>query len=40
MTKRHLFNGYSVAKEKLDLYVAMQNLNRETITYAAERVNQ
>lgn len=38
MTKRHLFNGYSVAKEKLDLYVTMQNLNRETITYAADMI--
>lgn len=38
MTKRHLFNGYSVAKEKLDLYFAMQNLNRETIKYAADMI--
>lgn len=36
MTKQHLFNGYSVAKEQLDLYFAMQNLNRETIKYVAD----
>lgn len=38
MTKRHLFNGYNVEKEKLDLYFAMQDLNRETIKYAADRI--
>ncbi len=31
MIKQHLFNGYNMAKETLDLYSAMQNLNRETI---------
>ena len=33
MTKQHLFNGYSVAKETLDLYLEMQNLNRAAIKY-------
>ena len=35
MTKQHLFNGYSVAKETLDLYLEMQNLNRAAIKYVA-----
>ena len=34
--KQHLFNGYSVAKETLDLYSEMQNLNRAAIKYAAD----
>ena len=34
-TKQHLFNGYRMAKETLDLYCTMQNLNRATIKYAA-----
>lgn len=33
--KQHLFNGYSVAGETRDFYIAMQNLNRATIKYAA-----
>lgn len=38
MVKQHLFNGCSVSKEKLDLYFAMQNLNREAIKYAADMI--
>lgn len=36
--KQHLFNKYSVVKETLDLYFAMQNLNRATIKYAADMI--
>lgn len=36
--RQHLFNGYSVTGEMFDLYLAMQNLNRATIKYAADRI--
>lgn len=38
VTKQHLFNGYSVAKETLDLYLEMQNLNRTAIKYVADMI--
>ena len=38
-TKLHLFNGYSVEKEVLDLYLEMQNLNRSTIKYIADSIH-
>ena len=38
MTKQHLCNGYSVAKETLGLYSEMQNLNRAAIMYAADMI--
>lgn len=34
-TKLHLSNGYSVAKETIDLYSEMQNLNRAAIKHIA-----
>ena len=34
-TKQHLFNGYSVAKETVGLYSAMQDLNRAAIKHIA-----
>lgn len=37
-TKQHLFNGYSVAKEMLDLYSMMQNLNRAAMKYMADTI--
>lgn len=35
MIKQHLFSGSSVAKATLDLYLAMQNLNRATINHVS-----
>ncbi len=38
MTKPHLSNGYSVEKETIDMYCAMQNLNRAAMNYAADLI--